>query len=69
MTLTKRPTLILEYSESDYEYDDHLDMYHTVKSPSYAILSKEFKYGAYQAVMSGKVLDFKLDDSGSSFDP
>ena len=53
---------ISDYSESDY--DDSLDEYIRLKSRADPF-EKEFQYGAYQAIMSGKIPHIKLYDAGN----
>ena len=55
---------MIEYSESDYDYDDELDMFHNIKSPSIHALTRDFKFGPYEALMSGHHLNVQLDDQG-----
>ncbi len=65
LNLTKISNLtffISDYSESDY--DDSLDEYIRLKSRADPF-EKEFQYGAYQAIMNGKIPHIKLDDAGN----
>jgi hypothetical protein len=50
----------LEYSESDY--DDSIDEFLTAKTPNN--FGKEYKYGAYQAILLGHTRDVRLRDEG-----
>ena len=53
-----------DYAESDYVYDDMLDQ-HPSHSQQVDQFGKEFKYGAYQAMLLGhKPGGFQLDDAG-----
>ena len=52
----------LEYSETDYVYDDSIDEFLTAKTPNN--FGKEYKYGAYQAILLGHTRDVRLRDEG-----
>ncbi len=62
MTLKMCWNIFLEYSESDYVYDDSIDEFLTAKTPNN--FGKEYKYGAYQAILLGHTPDIRLRDEG-----